>query len=95
VAIAGQQPSGQYVSPLIGEAPASPAGPVEAAELDALRPAPPIPLPRVLQGLRFNQRQIEFVLRARRELGDVFRMRGTVSGGPVITCHPESHPRRS
>ena len=39
--------------------------------------------------LRFNQRQIEFVFRARRELGEVFRMRGIVPGGPVITSHPD------
>jgi cytochrome P450 len=45
---------------------------------------------RLLQTLRFNQRQIEFVFRARRELGEVFRMRGTIPGpGPVITSHPD------
>src|SRR5207244_2406342 len=26
---------------------------------------------------------------ARRRYGDVFRMRGTVPGGPVLTCHPD------
>jgi cytochrome P450 len=86
MAIADEQ---HYVSPLIREAPASPAGPIEPEALDALRPPPEIPLPRLLQVLRFNQRQIEFVFRARRKLGDVFRMRGTVPGGPVITCHPD------
>jgi cytochrome P450 len=39
--------------------------------------------------VRFNQRQIEFVFKARRELGEVFRVRGTVPGGPVITSHPD------
>jgi cytochrome P450 len=39
--------------------------------------------------LRFNQRQIQFVFRARRELGEVFRMRGIVPNGPVITSHPD------
>ncbi len=48
-----------------------------------------IPLPRTLQVLRFNQRQIEFVFRARRELGEVFRMRGTIPGGPVMSSHPD------
>jgi cytochrome P450 len=86
MALADEQ---QYVSPLIKEAPASPAGPIEAEELDTLRLPPEIPLPRLLQVLRFNQRQIEFVFHARRKLGDVFRMRGTVPGGPVVTCHPD------
>jgi cytochrome P450 len=50
---------------------------------------PTIRLPRALQVIRFNQRQIEFVFRARRELGEVFRMRGIVPDGPVVTSHPE------
>src|SRR5437763_12543405 len=79
--VAGLEPQER----LIGEAPPSPAGPVEPEELAALRPPPSIPLPRAMQVLRFNQRQIEFVFRARRELGEVFRMRGMVAGGPVIT----------
>ena len=76
-------------SGLIGAAPASPAGPLDPTELDGLRPPPTIPLPRTVQVLRFNQRQIEFVFGARRRLGDVFRMRGTVGGDPVITGHPD------
>ncbi len=74
---------------LIGEAPPSPAGPIDAQEAAELRAPPAIPLPRFVQVLRFNQRQIQFVFRARRELGEVFRMRGMVSGGPVITSHPD------
>jgi cytochrome P450 family 135 len=75
---------------LIGEAPPSPAGPIEPAEAAALPTPPTIPLPSALQTLRFNQRQIEFVFRARRELGEVFTMRGTIPGdGPVITSHPD------
>src|SRR4051812_15498039 len=74
---------------LIGEAPASPAGPIDEREAGALQAPPVIDLPRVLQVLRFNQRQIEFVFGARRRHGDVFRMRGTVPGGPVVTCHPD------
>src|SRR3954467_13410243 len=74
---------------LIGEAPPSPAGPIEPGELAALRPPPAIPLPRGVQVVRFNQRQIQFVFRARRELGEVFRMRGVVPDGPVFTSHPD------
>jgi len=74
---------------LVGEAPPSPAGPIEASEAAALPAPPAIRLPRLLQTLRFNQRQIEFVFRARRQLGEVFHMNGVVSGGPVITSHPD------
>jgi cytochrome P450 family 135 len=84
-----QQPAEQYASPLIREAPPSPAAPVERAELEALLEPPRIRLPHLIQVLRFNQRQIEFVFGARRRLGDVFRMRGVIPGGPVITCHPD------
>jgi cytochrome P450 len=75
---------------LVGEAPPSPAGPIEANEATGLPEPPAIMQPRLLQTLRFNQRQIEFVFRARRELGETFRMRGTLPGpGPVITSHPD------
>ena len=74
---------------LVGAAPPSPAGPAEPDDVNALPPPPAITLPRLVQVLRFNQRQIQFVFRARRELGEVFRMRGIVSGSPVITSHPD------
>ena len=74
---------------LVGEAPPSPAGPLEPTRPPASRCRRASTCPRALQVLRFSQRQIEFVFRARRELGDVFRMRGTIAGGPVITCHPD------
>ncbi len=77
------------VTELVGTAPPSPAGPIEPAELAELASPPRIPLPRLAQSLRFNQRQIEFMFRSRRELGEVFRMRGTIPGGPVITSHPD------
>lgn len=76
-------------SRLVGEAPPSPAGPVGEGELAGLASPPSIALPRTIQVLRFNQRQIEFVFGARRRLGDVFRMEGTIPGRPVITCHPD------
>jgi cytochrome P450 len=74
---------------LVGSAPPSPAGPIDAAEAAALPQPPSIPLPRILQTVRFNQRQIEFVFRGRREFGEVFRMRSTIPGGSVITSHPD------
>src|SRR5690349_20703400 len=79
----------QYASPLITEAPPSPAGPIDEATLASLDTVPMIPLPRLIQVLRFNQRQIEFVFGARRRLGEVFRMNGVVPGSPVITSHPD------
>jgi cytochrome P450 len=51
---------------------------------------PALPVPRALQTLRFNVRQIEFVFRARRELGDVFRFNSVVSDDlVVVTSHPD------
>jgi len=67
------------------EAPASPAGPEEAAVLEP----PAIGLPGWLQTLRFSQRQIEFVFAAREEHGDVFRMKAGIRGGAVVICHPD------
>jgi cytochrome P450 len=75
---------------LRGAAPASPAGRLDSFEDAAGLPEPPlVPLPRWSQVLRFNQRQIEFVFRAQRELGDVFRMNGIVPGHPIVTSHPD------
>ncbi|HWH18986.1 MAG TPA: hypothetical protein VN671_00525, partial [Solirubrobacterales bacterium] len=74
---------------LVGTAPPSPAGPIDAAEAAALATPPDIPLPKLAQTTRFSIRQIEFVFRYRRELGETFRMRGVIPGGPVITSHPD------
>jgi cytochrome P450 len=76
-------------SDLVGQAPPSPAGPLEPEEAARLPLPPMVALPLALQVLRFNQRQIEFVFGARRRLGEVFRMRGTIPGGPVVTSHPD------
>ena len=70
-------------------APASPAGPIGAEEAAALPKPPVVPLPRAAQMLRFSQRQIEYVFGARRRLGDTFRMRTAMPGGPVVTSHPD------
>ena len=74
---------------LVGAAPESPAGPIDAELAAALAAPPNIDLPKVAQTLRFSMRQIEFVFKARRELGEVFRMHGVIPGGPVITSHPD------
>jgi len=82
-------PSEPVPSDLVRSAPRSPAGPAEPGDLARLPGPPPVPLPRALQVLRFNQRQIEFVFHARRKLGEVFRMSGVVAGQPVVTSHPD------
>jgi cytochrome P450 len=67
----------------------STSGPI-SPEGAATMPRPPsIPLPPPIQLLRFNQRQIEFLFRARRELGDVFAMRTGELGGLVLTGLPD------
>src|SRR6201996_8610316 len=74
---------------LVGAAGPSPAGPIDAAEAATLAAPPDIPLPKLVQTTRFSIRQIEFVFRYRRELGETFRMQGVIPGGPVITSHPD------
>ncbi len=74
---------------VVGEAPPSPAGPLEPGEDVGLPDPPLVQLSRTSQVLRFNQRQIEFVFGARRRLGEVFRMRSALPGGPVVTGHPD------
>jgi cytochrome P450 len=73
---------------LIGEAPPSPAGP--APDDGAPMSLPPsLPMSRPLQTLRFSVRQIQYVFRARRELGEVFTFRGTFGDDDVVTSHPD------
>mgnify|MGYP001554622576 CR=1 FL=1 len=74
---------------LVGAAPESPAGPIDAEPAAALATPPDIDGRQLTQTVRFSMRQIEFVFKARRELGEVFRMRGVIPGGPVITSHPD------
>jgi cytochrome P450 len=77
------------VEPLLGEAAPSPAGP---AEQDAAPRVPPaLPLSPSLQTLHFSVRQIQYVFRARREIGEVFRFRGAIARGEltVVTSHPD------
>ena len=74
---------------LVGEAAPSPAGPIEAAEAASLPQPPKVQLPRALQTLRLNQRQIEFMFRSRRELGETFRMHGILPQPTTITSHPD------
>jgi cytochrome P450 len=74
---------------LRGEAPPSPAGPIERGDAGALPQPPLVPLPRLAQMLRFNQRQIEYVFGARRRLGETFQMQTLLPDNFVITSHPD------
>src|SRR4051794_30703316 len=76
--------------PLLGEAPPSPAGPISAEEAAGLPEPPRIQLPRLVQTLRFNQRQIQFVFGARRRLGEVFAATMIADEAPLtVTSHPD------
>lgn len=75
-------------SPLVGQVAPSAAGPALDG-LAGLREVPWLDGPTAMQVLRFNRRHKDFVFRAAREYGDVFHMRGTIKGGPVITSHPD------
>lgn len=51
---------------------------------------PAVRMPRPLQQLRFSMRQSSFFLRASRELGQTFRMRGVLQDDWVtVTTHPD------
>src|SRR4051812_19718515 len=71
------------------EAPSSPAGPASAGELSL--PAPPLVRPsRAPVTLRPSVRQLGFVFRARRELGETFRFHGYAADQPAaIISHPD------
>jgi cytochrome P450 len=74
---------------LLGEAPRSLAGPVTDDGMPPRLP-PAFKLRRLIQTLRFSVRQIEFVFRARRELGEVFRFRGILDEEiDIVTSHPD------
>lgn len=75
-------------SPLIGQVAPSPAGPAPNG-LTGLKTVPDVQLPFLTQVLRFNTRQKDFVFSSARKYGDVFHMKGTVAGGPIITAHPD------
>src|SRR5438477_3001671 len=75
-------------NPWTDQARSSPAGPMAENETSLTSP-PSVPRPRVLQTLQFSLRQARFVFRWRRELGEVFQMRGIVRGGTMITSHPD------
>jgi cytochrome P450 len=61
------------------------AGPIEAAEAESLPRPPLVRMHPLVQLLRFNQRQIQFVFGARRRLGDVFALRTPEPNPLVVT----------
>ncbi len=69
--------------------PAGSAGPIEAEEAERLPLPPFVDINPLLQLLHFNQRQIEFVFRAKRELGDVFALRTPEPNNLIVTSLPD------
>jgi cytochrome P450 len=67
----------------------STAGPITEAEARRLPSPPLVGTHKLVNILRFNQRQIEFVFRARRQHGEVFAWRGPLRGDEVVTSHPD------
>ncbi|HTT96151.1 MAG TPA: cytochrome P450 [Solirubrobacterales bacterium] len=84
-----QAPAARAGAGLVGEAPPSPAGPIDARELAGLASPPAVGLPAAVQVVWFNLRQADFLFRHRRRLGEVWSARGYVKGGPVIVSHPD------
>ena len=70
-------------------APVSSAGPIEPEEAERLPRPPFVDIHPLLQLLHFNQRQIEFVFRAKRELGDVFALRTPEPNNLIVTSLPD------
>ncbi len=76
-------------NPLIGTAPPSPAGPLDAPD-PTLRTVPQLPLGAGLQTLRFVMRPLDFNLWARRQAGETFQLKLLDDDVPfVITSHPD------
>jgi cytochrome P450 len=74
--------------PEIGEAPASPAGPVEDSV--PVRLPPTDRAPAWLQTVRFGERPMAFNLTAARRFGDVWQLQILSRREPfVVTCHPD------
>ena len=75
-------------SPLTGEAPPSPAGPV--ADDEPIRLPPSDSLHPLIQSVRFGARPIAFNLRNHRRFGDVWQINILARReGFVVTCHPD------
>ena len=70
-------------------APAGSAGPIGPEQAAGLPSPPIVQVPPLLQLLRFNQRQIEFVFGARRRLGEVFALRTPEPNPLVMTSVPD------
>jgi cytochrome P450 len=79
----------EAASALLGSAPNSPAGPISEQELNELPRPPRVPLPRVVQILRFGQRQWSFMFHNTKRFGEVWSPRGYVRGQAAVICHPD------
>ncbi len=76
-------------SDLLGSAPSSPAGPISEEDLESLPRPPRVPLPRIVQVLRFGQRQWSFMFHNKKRFGEVWSPRGYVRGQAAVIHHPD------
>jgi cytochrome P450 family 135 len=74
--------------PLLGEAPPSPSGPAPDDGRPLALP-PRVRMSRALTTLRVSVRQLSFVFRARRLLGETFMVRGVFGEDVVFVSHPD------
>ena len=70
-------------------APVGTAGPIDPEEAERLPTPPFVDIQPLLQLLHFNQRQIQFVFRAKREVGDVFALRTPEPNNLIVTSLPD------
>jgi cytochrome P450 family 135 len=81
-------PPSAATDPLLGEAPASPAGPAPDDGRAAALP-PLVKMPRPLVTVRVSVRQLSFLFRARRLYGETFTVRGAFGNDVVFVSHPD------
>jgi cytochrome P450 len=85
---ASTRPEDTATNPLLGEAPPSPAGPLEDDGGPFAMP-PVVQMGRIRTTLRFSVRQVAFLSRARREYGETFAVGDLFRDGVVMITHPD------
>src|SRR3954453_13914363 len=84
-----EQAAPEAANPLIGEAPPSPAGPIDCGSEPHSLP-PTLPLSPLAQTLRFGRRPFPSLARASGGIGEVFSLKIIRRGDPfVISSHPD------
>jgi cytochrome P450 len=87
-AVPPQAPEETTTTPLLGEAPPSPAGPAPDDGHPGT-PPPTVRMGRIRSTLHFSVRQVAFLSRARREYGETFAIGDLFRDGVVMVTHPD------